>query len=109
MARSILRKDDNTSEYILVCDRELEARLYQEAYEARVWPDAGDFRGPVLLIGADPQVKSGLSMGLANRVLASEGGFAYTMLPGTGHMLQLEQPAAAAKLVLDFFAESEIQ
>ena len=109
MARSILRKDDNASEYILICDRELEARLYREAYEARVWPKVGDFRGPVLLIGADPEVKSGLSMGLANRVLASEGGFAYATLPGTGHMLQLEQPAAAAKLVLDFFAESAIR
>ena len=109
LARSILRKDDKSSEYLLVCAPELEARLYREAYDARAWPKAGDFRGPVLLIGADPEVKNGLSMGLANRVLSSEGGFTYAMLPGTGHMLQLEQPTAAAKLVLDFFGELGIR
>jgi pimeloyl-ACP methyl ester carboxylesterase len=109
MARSTLRKDDSSSEYLLVCPPELEASLYHQAYSARAWPKAEEIRGPVLLIGADPDVKNGLSMGLANRVLSMEGGFAYTTLPGAGHMLQLEQPAAAAKLVFEFFDQLGIR
>jgi pimeloyl-ACP methyl ester carboxylesterase len=109
MARSTLRKDDSSSDYLLVCPPELEASLYHQAYSVRAWPKAEEIRGPVLLIGADPEVKNGLSMGLANRILSLEGGFAYKTLPGAGHMLQLEQPAATAKLVFDFFDQLGIR
>jgi pimeloyl-ACP methyl ester carboxylesterase len=40
--------------------------------------------------------------GLANRALASENGFDYAAIPGTTHLLQLEEPAACADAALEF-------
>ena len=38
---------------------------------------------------------------LSNRALAAEGGFDYRAIPGTSHLLQLEEPAACADAALD--------
>src|SRR5581483_10519328 len=58
---------------------------------------------PVTLIGADPERAYPAATALSNRALAEEGGFAYRAIPGTSHLLQLEEPAlcaAAARAVL---------
>jgi pimeloyl-ACP methyl ester carboxylesterase len=34
--------------------------------------------------------------------LAAEGGFDYVAIPGTSHLLQLEEPAACADTALEF-------
>jgi pimeloyl-ACP methyl ester carboxylesterase len=38
-------------------------------------------------------------------VLASENGYDYDFVPGTGHLLQIEKPDACARLVEDFLAK----
>jgi pimeloyl-ACP methyl ester carboxylesterase len=60
---------------------------------------------PVKLIGADPDTPYPAATGLSNRALAAEGGFDYAAIPGTSHLLQLEEPDACADAALDFLRE----
>jgi pimeloyl-ACP methyl ester carboxylesterase len=57
---------------------------------------------PVMLVGADPERPYPAATGLSNRALAAEGGFDYRSIPGTSHLLQLEQPDACATMALEF-------
>jgi pimeloyl-ACP methyl ester carboxylesterase len=56
----------------------------------------------VKLIGADPDQKGGPPTGRANQALGTENGYDYSFVPGTGHMLQIENPEACARLTLAF-------
>jgi pimeloyl-ACP methyl ester carboxylesterase len=103
MARSVLRKNPAGEGYVLVCAPENEAGIYAEAVTLNLWPRASDFGGPVKLIGADPS--GGPATGPANKALAAEGGYNYSVIPGTGHLLQIEKPQEAARLTVDFLKE----
>jgi pimeloyl-ACP methyl ester carboxylesterase len=100
MARSVLRKDPAGDGYVLVCAPENEAGIYAEAVTLNLWPRASDFGGPVKLIGADPS--GGPATGPANKALAAEGSYDYSVIPGTGHLLQIEKPQESARLTIDF-------
>ena len=69
-----------------------------------LWPVASEFRGPVLLVGADPDVERPSPTATTNKAMAEEGGFDYVAIPGTGHMLQLEEPEACVRAMEDFLA-----
>jgi pimeloyl-ACP methyl ester carboxylesterase len=88
----------------LRCPRTLEASMYEQGITLGLWPKASDFVGPVKLIGGDPQRERPDPTALSNRALAAEGGFDYLAMPGTGHLLQLEKPAACADAVREFLA-----
>ena len=105
MARSVLRASPDGNGYSLVCAPENEAAIYAEALSLNLWPRAREFGGPVKLIGADPDMAGGPPTGQTNRVLASENGYDYDFVPGTGHLLQIEKPDACARLVEDFLAK----
>ncbi len=68
-----------------------------------LWPPASMFPGPVKLIGADPARERPDPTALSNQALAREGGYDYLAMPGSGHLLQLEKPAACADAVREFF------
>lgn len=102
MARSILREAEDGGGYELVCSPELEARLYREGSQFDIGPAASEFGGPAMLIGADPSLRHGPPTGEINRTVAEEGGFKYAYIDGCGHMLQLEKPFAAARIVSGF-------
>ena len=102
MAAATLRQENG--DYVLSCQRELEASIYLAALTLDLWPPASVFAGPVKLIGADPEAK-GPPTGVANQALAAEGGYVYQAIPGTGHMLQLEKPDACRAAMLDFLSE----
>jgi pimeloyl-ACP methyl ester carboxylesterase len=70
-----------------------------------LWPKATAFRGPVKLIGADPDLKGGPPTGRANQALGTENGYDYSFVPGTGHLLQVEKPEECARQTLAFLAE----
>ena len=57
------------------------------------------------LIGADPDKPHPAATALSNRALAAEGGFDYMAIPGTTHLLQLEEPAACADAALAFLSQ----
>jgi pimeloyl-ACP methyl ester carboxylesterase len=89
----------------LRCPRALEASMYEQGITLGLWPKAGDFAGPVKLIGGDPERERPDPTALSNQALAQEGGFDYLAMPGTGHLLQLEKPQACADAVQEFLAE----
>ena len=69
-----------------------------------LWPRAQEFGGPVKLIGADPNAKGAPATAQTNYALGTENGYDYDFVPGTGHLLQIEQPAECARLVEEFMA-----
>ena len=105
MARSVLRKSPHGGGYELVCDPENEAAIYVQAMTMNLWPQARTFAGPVKLIGCDPNMKGAPATGLANQALAREGGYDYSFVADSGHMLQLEKPQDCVRLTLEFLAK----
>jgi pimeloyl-ACP methyl ester carboxylesterase len=104
MARSVLRKDPDGDGYSLVCAPENEAAIYAEALTLDLWPQARQFGGPVKLIGADPGLPGAPATAATNQALGLENGYDYAVVPGTGHLAQIEKPADCARLVEDFLA-----
>ena len=105
MARSVLRKSPDGDGYEPVCDPENEATIYAQAMTLNLWPQARAFGGPVKLIGCDPNMKGAPATGPANQALGIEGGYDYSFVEGTGHLLQIEQPQECIRLTLEFLAE----
>jgi len=89
----------------LRCPRALEASMYAQGITLDLWPPASAFAGPVKLIAGDPERERPDATALSNRALAREGGYDYLAVPGTGHLLQLEAPAACADAVRAFLEE----
>lgn len=107
MADSVLRPAGGGWE--LRCPRTLEASMYRQGIPLGLWPKAGDFAGPVKLVAGDPERSRPDPTALSNRALAREGGFDYLAVPGTGHLLQLEQPQACAAAVREFLTKIGIK
>ena len=105
MARSVLRKNPEGDGYVLVCAPENEAHIYYQALILNLWPRADAFGGPVKLIGADPNRKGAPATAAANQALGIEGGYDFSIVEGTGHMLQIERPEECIRLTLEFLAK----
>ena len=45
----------------------------------------------------------------ANRALAEEGGYAYEAIPGTGHLLQVQEPEECRRSMLAFLDETGVR
>ena len=105
MARSVLRKSPDGDGYELVCDPANEAAIYAQAMTLNLWPQASEFGGPVKLVGCDPDMKGTPATGPANRALGAEGGYDYSFVAGTGHLLQIEKPEDCVRLTLEFLAK----
>jgi pimeloyl-ACP methyl ester carboxylesterase len=105
MARSVLRRSPDGDGYELVCAPENEAAIYAQAMTLNLWPSADEFAGPVKLIGCDPQVKGGPAIAAANAALGREGGYDYSFVAHTGHLLQIEKPQACVAVTMDFLRD----
>jgi pimeloyl-ACP methyl ester carboxylesterase len=102
MARSVLRKNPAGDGYVLVCAPENEAYIYHQALSLNLWPRAAAFGGPVKLIGADPNRKGAPATAPANQALGTEGGYDFSFVEGTGHLLQIEKPEECIRLTFEF-------
>jgi len=105
MARSVLRRDNENGGWSLVFPGELEGITYLSNIPMNLWPNSDEYGGPVKLVGADPDVERPGPTAIANKALAEEGGYAYEIIQGAGHMLQLEEPEACRKAVTSFLEE----
>jgi pimeloyl-ACP methyl ester carboxylesterase len=103
MARAVLQPAQRGG-WTLACPRELEASMYLQGIDLGLWLRRKQVGVPVLLVGADPERPYPAATGLSNRALAGEGGFDYRAIPGTSHLLQLEEPDACADAALEFLA-----
>lgn len=103
MARSVLRKVGDG--YELTCAPENEATIYAQALTLNLWPKASEYGGPVKLIGCDPNFKGAPATGPANQALGREGGYDYSFVEGTGHLLQIEKPDECIRLTLEFLGK----
>ena len=100
MARAVLRPEGG--EWVLSCPPAVEADTYLANIPMNLWPRADEFGGPVKLIAADPDLPRPGPTALANRALAEENGYDCTAIPGAGHLLQVEEPAACREAMLAF-------
>jgi pimeloyl-ACP methyl ester carboxylesterase len=103
VAEAVLRRTERGWE--LRCPRTLEASMYEQGITLDLWPKASEFDGPLKLIGADPERERPDPTALSNQALALEGGFDYLAIPDTGHLAQLEKPAACAEVVQEFLLD----
>lgn len=109
MARSVLRREGDNGDWVLSCPRELEAAIYLAALTLNLWPNADVFGGPVKLIGADPGARGAPAPAFANRALGDECGYDYASVPGTGHLMQIQQPQACRDILLSFLEQYGIE
>jgi len=105
MACSVLRKNPDGDGFVLVCAPENEAGIYREAMVLNLWPKAGEFGGPVKLIGADPNIMGAPATAAANQALGMEGGYDYSIANGGGHLLQIEKPEECFRITMEFLAK----
>jgi pimeloyl-ACP methyl ester carboxylesterase len=106
MARAVLRPEADGNGWRLSCPPALEASLYTGALALDLWVPPAVFDSPVTLIAADPDRPAALPSALANRAWAAEHGYDYAAIRGTGHLLQIEKPAAAVAAVRAFLTRS---
>lgn len=105
MARSILRRDASTEAWHLVCSGAREADIYKQNADLNFWPQADEFPMPVLVIASDPDSNIPSAPGHACRALRDECGWAYECVKGTGHFLQIQEPAQCAEITRRFAGE----
>jgi pimeloyl-ACP methyl ester carboxylesterase len=102
MARSVLRRGEGGEGWVLCCPRELEAAIYLQAMTMNLWPAPEIYGGPVQLIAADPAARGAPAPAFANRALAEDFGYDYEVIPGTGHLLQIQKPEECRLAMLGF-------
>lgn len=102
MARSILREDPVTGDWVLCCPPEGESQVYFTNSQLDLCPRLGALKGPVKFITSDPDDPNARSPGLVNRALHKEFGHPYEVVPDTTHMVQVEKPADCAAIVTAF-------
>ncbi len=108
MARAVLRRDEANGDWVLACQRELEAAIYLEAMTMDLWPRYEEYGGPVKLVCADPEMKGVPPTAHANRALHDDYGYPYEAIPETGHLLQVEKPAECIRALTSFLDEHGI-
>ena len=94
-ARSTLRREPETGLWHLACPRQFEAHIFETNRDGTVWPRVVEaFAVPMAIIGADPDLATHEGPALVCRALAEAAGLHYQNVPGTTHLLQLEEPEA---------------
>ncbi len=106
LAECLLREEGDV--WRLRCPRELESNVYLSNGFAPIWRHLhklSGIRDRLLILTADPDAKDARYPPLGARRMAEVFGFSVQGLPGTTHMLQLEQPQRCAEIVRDFVSD----
>lgn len=102
MAEAVLRPSDQREGFLLACPGAYEAKIFSENSSLKLTPRLVELEGPTLFLCGDPELSSAQMPARVNASLRGAHGHPYHALPGGSHMLQLEQPALAAQVALEF-------
>lgn len=108
MAKAILRQDHPGGTWALACPREGESHIYAQNAALDLTPRLGELGKTVKFICSDPDDRYALAPGPVNRAMHQIFGHHYEAVPGTGHLLQVEEPAACARIATAFIDQLEI-
>jgi pimeloyl-ACP methyl ester carboxylesterase len=96
----------------LSCPGEWEARVYLHNIDLgdgtgmTTWSLLDRLHSPALFLLADPDLPGATPACSIGRLAAKEFGLDYAIVPGTSHLLQVEEPEACLNLIRTFFAKS---
>ena len=107
-ARSTLRFDPSSGEWLLSCPGPVEAGLYVEVSERPIWRPPAPPARPLMIVSADPEAEDASKSAPCCRLFCETFGIDYACVPDTSHLLQLEEPERCFALVEDFLAENGI-
>ncbi len=91
--------------YELCCPGEYEAKIYSENAGYESFEALARINQTAFLICADPQAPRALPPAFSGAQAAAQYRLPYVSIPGAGHMLQIENPAAAAHRTCEFITQ----
>jgi pimeloyl-ACP methyl ester carboxylesterase len=103
MAQSTLREDNG--EWVLCCPPAVESQTYLDNANLNSWELLLSLDLPYAMIAADPSHPAGQSPALSCQIIADDHGIRRIWIPGTTHMLQIEQPDACREAYVTLMEE----
>ena len=91
-ARSTLRFDRERGDWLLCCPGPVEADLYTEVADLPIWRKPRPAERPLLIVGSDPESEYASKSAPCCKLFCETFGIDYAFVPGTSHLLQLEEP-----------------
>jgi len=107
-ARSVLRFDRSSGEWLLCCPGPVEAGLYTEVAELPIWRQPVPPSRPLLIVGSDPEADDAAKTARCCKLFCETFGIDYAVVPDTSHLLQLEEPERCFALFDAFLTENGI-
>lgn len=107
-ARSTLRFDPASGEWLLCCSGPMEAGLYIGVATLPIWQEAGPPARPLLIVGSDPELDDASKTARCCAGFCEVHGIDYAFVPDTSHLLQLEEPEQCFALLDGFLAANGI-
>jgi len=103
LARAILKPDGD--EWVLACPAAMESALYRSQIGSDLWqklPAAAAHADKIIILASDNDVPGAKPPARVLPAVAEEFGFPIQIVPGTTHLLQMEEPAQVAELTRAF-------
>ena len=108
IARTTLRREPDTGDWVLRCPGPVEARVYMGVGSLPIWRKGGRPARPLLIVGADTEPDDAPQTGHCSKAFCETFGIAYAFVPDTGHLMQLEEPGRCFALFENFLAHNGI-
>lgn len=107
-ARSVLRLDPASGEWLLCCPGPVEAGLYVQIAELPIWRQPELPARPLLIVSSDPAFEDASKSASCCKLFCETFDIDYAFVPGTSHLLQLEEPEQCFALFDRFLANNGI-
>ena len=107
-ARSVLRRDPASGEWLLCCPGPVEAGLYVEVADLPIWRQPCPPERPLLIVGSDPEFEDASFSAPCCKLFCETFDVDYAFVPDTSHLLQLEEPEECFALFDRFLANNGI-
>ncbi len=107
-ARSVLRFDPASGDWLLCCPGPVEAGLYTEVAALPIWRRPDPPARPLLVAASDPGPEDAPKTAPCCRLYCETFGVDYAFVPDTSHLLQLEEPERCFALFDCFLADNGI-